>query len=548
MQSRIEGHGMTSGNHVLINGKVFTADDDRRWATAVGIQNGIITYVGDDADDARAAAGPGAEVTDLAGRTATPGLIDVHSHPLYYGGSLANIDLQTGVSSVQDILDRVAEAAASTPKGEWLVGWGYYSQVIAEGRPPNRQELDSVAPDHPIELRERSGHETATNSLGLKLAGYTRDTPDPVGGIIRRDENGELTGQLVENAAHPLNQAATPDRTPELDEVDLRRAIDSFLSFGITSVGEANVTDPGMFQLYQRVQRDSSVPRVRFNLMMAHAYVLEPVEAIGLQTGFGNEWLRVGPVKFFIDGTEGQRTAKISEPYADEPENTGMWMFSPDEFRERIIRSHLAGWQCAVHAIGDAAIELTLDAYRDAQDQLSRPDIRHRVEHASLLRPDLIERLAREEVIPVPGARFASNDYPVLIDRFGKERLRWYQPWNAMLERNVPVPVSSDAPVQSPDPAKNFWAIVNSRSEFDRDEVMQPEERINLEETLLAYTRNGAWASHEEHIKGMLRVGMLGDVTVFNTDLFAVDPIDLESVRADLTIVGGAVAYRREGG
>ena len=537
---------MTGANHVLINGKVFTADDDRRWATAIAIHNGIITYVGDDPDAARQAAGPDPEVTDLDGRTATPGLIDAHCHPLYYGGSLANIDLQTGVESVQDILDRVAEAAARTPKGEWLIGWGYYTQTIREGRPPNRRELDSVAPDHPIELRQRSGHETATNSLGLKLGGYTRDTPDPEGGLIERDESGELTGVLIENAAHALNQAASPDRTPERDEADLRRAIDSFLSFGITSVGEANVTGPAMLKLYQKVQADTSVPRVRFNLMLAHSYVLEPVEALGLQGGFGNKWLRAGVVKFFIDGTEGQRTAKVSQPYSDDSGNTGMWMFSPDEFRERVIRSHQAGWQCAVHAIGDAAIELTLDAYRDAQARDPRPDLRHRIEHASLLRPDLVERLAHEQVIPVPGGRFASNDYPVLIERFGAERVRWYQPWNAMLERNIPVPVSSDAPVQSPDPARNFWAIVNSRSEFEREHVMQPEERINLEETLIAYTRNGAYASQEEHIKGTLRAGMLGDVTVFNTDLFSVDPLELDDVKADLTIVGGAVAYRRE--
>lgn len=536
---------MTAGNHALINGKIFTADDTRPRATAVGIQNGIITYVGDDPDAARAAAGPNAEVTDLDGRTATPGLIDVHSHPLYYGGSLANIDLQTGVESVQDILDRVKEAAERTPKGQWLQGWGYYNQTIKEGRPPNRWELDSVAPDHPVSLRHRSGHESATNSLGLKLGGYTRDTPDPEGGVIERDENGELTGILVENAAHQLNEASAPDRSPERDEADLRRAIESFLSFGITSVGEANVTGPEMFRLYQKIQSDTSKPRVRFNLMLAHSYVLEPVEMLGLEGGFGNEWLRAGCVKFFIDGTEGQRTAKISQPYADDPGNTGMWMFSPDEFRERILRSHIAGWQCAVHAIGDAAIELTLDAYRDAQAQHPRPELRHRIEHASVLRPDLVDRLAQEQVIPVPGARFASNDYPVLIERFGPERVRWYQPWNAMLERNIPVPVSSDAPVQSPDPARNFWAIVNSRSEFDRDHVMQPEERINLEETLLAYTRNGAHATSEEHRKGMLKPGLLGDVTVFNTDLFSVDALQLDQVKADLTIVGGQVAFRR---
>ncbi len=536
---------MTRGHHALINGKVFTADDAMPSATAVAIRNGIIVYVGNDAKAAQQAAGQGAEVTDLAGRTATPGLIDAHCHPIPYGGSLANIDLQTGVESVQDILDRVKEAADRTPKGQWLAGWGYYTQTIREGRPPNRWELDSVAPDHPVALTQRSGHEAATNSLGLKLGGYTRDSTDPEGGLIERDEQGELTGVLIENAMHDLGKAATPDVTPERAEADLRRAIESFLSFGITSVGEAHLTNGDALRLYQKIQSDTSTPRVRFNLMLAHRYALEAIEALGVETGFGSEWLRVGPMKFFLDGTEGQRTAKVSQPYQDDAGNTGMWMFSTDEFRERIIRAHLAGWQCAVHAIGDAAIELTLDAYCEAQARLSRPDIRHRIEHASLLRPDLIDRFARENVIPVPGGRFASNDYPVLMERFGAERVRWYQPWNSLLERNVPVPVSSDAPVQSPDPARNFWAIVNSRSEFDRDHVMQPEERINLQETLLAYTRNGAYASHEEQRKGTLKPGMFGDVAVFNTDLFEVDPLELDSVRVDLTIVGGEVAFRR---
>jgi predicted amidohydrolase YtcJ len=544
---RFEGNLMTRGNKLLLNGRIFTAADTNRWATAVAIRNGVITYVGDDADAARAAAGPDANMIDLDGRLATPGLIDVHTHPMLYGGSLANIDLRNGITSIQDILDRVKEAADRTPKGEWLRGWGYYTLMIKEGRPPTRWELDSVAPDHPVELIQRSGHEVATNSLGLQLGGYTRDTPDPEGGLIERDENGELTGLLIENAGRGLRDASTPERTPEMDEADLRRAIASFLANGITSVGEAHVTGPDMLRLYQKVQADTSVPRVRFNLMLAHGWMLELAEQTGLQTGFGNEWLRAGPLKFFIDGTEGQRTAMMSEEYSDDPGNKGMWMFAPEVFRERIIRAHLAGWQCAVHAIGDAAIELTLDAYRDAQAQLLRPDIRHRIEHASLLRPDLIDRLALEQVIPVPGARFASNDYPVLMARYGADRVRWYQPWNSMLERNIPVPVSSDAPVQLPNPAQNLWAIINSRSEFDRDHVMQPEERIPLEETLLAYTRNGAWASHEEHIKGQLKPGMLGDVTVFNTDIFNVDPLELDQIQVDLTIVNGEVAFTRDG-
>ena len=527
-------------------GPVFTGDPDRPRATAVGIRNGVVRYVGDDAGDARNAAGPGAERIDLAGRLATPGLNDAHTHPIYYGGQLANVDLQHGVSRVRDILDRVAARAGQIPAGEWISGWGYYDLLIAEGRPPTRQELDAVVPDHPVMLRDRSGHEVTTNSLGLKLAGIGRETPDPEGGIILRDADCEPTGTLVENASRPLIAAATPDITPAMLDADLRRATASFLSYGITSVGEAFITSPDMVRVYQELRADAATPAPRYNLMLSHWEMLDAAETFGLMTGFGDAWLRVGPMKFFLDGTEGQRTAKISESFSDQPDNTGMWMFPPEEYRERVLRAHLAGWQCATHSIGDAAVEETLDAYAAAQVALPRPDIRHRVEHASLLRPDLIQRLAAEAAVPVPGARFASGDYPVLLAAFGEDRLRWYQPWNALVERGIPVAVSSDAPVQSPDPALNLKAIVTSRSEFGDDVVMMPNERLPLDEVLIAYTRNGAFASHEEHIKGTIKPGMLGDLTIFDRDLFAIAADDLGEVQVALTVIDGVVVWSRE--
>ena len=443
------------------------------------------------------------------------------------------------------MLAQVRAHATTTPNGEAITGWGYYPISIAEGRMPTLDELDAAAPDHTVVLTHRSGHEATVNRRTLQQIGASRATPDPVGGYYERDAAGELTGKLVENAMGPLGVFAQPPG-PDVLHRRLRRVTDALLAYGITSAAEANLSSTEAMRAYQRIQRDTGQPRVRFNLMLDHWSMLDPIEGLGLAGRFGDSWLRANTIKFFLDGTEGQRTAKLSEPFSDDPGNTGMWMFPPAEFRERVLRAHTAGWQCAVHAIGDAAIELTLDAYREAQLAVPRADARHRVEHASLLRPDLVERFGREGVIPVPGARFASNDYPVLIERFGAARQRWYQPWNALLEHNVPVAVSSDAPVQSPDPARNLWAIVNSRSEFDRDLVMQPEERIGIDEALLAYTLHGAHAFHEEQRKGSLRVGLLGDVTVFDTDLAALDPLALDQVKVDLTVVDGVVAFRRE--
>jgi predicted amidohydrolase YtcJ len=533
---------LEEGHIALVNGRVFTADPDRPSATALGIRGGLLAYVGDDVAAAQAAAGPGADIVDLAGRTATPGLIDAHCHPMLYGEQLLGIDL-TAVQSVAELLRLLRARAATTPAGEALAGWGYYQQSLAEGRLPTLAELDDVAPAQPVALIHRSGHEMLTNSAMLRLAGYERGTPDPVGGYLERDARGELTGRLVENAMEPVGRLR-PEPGPERYAAWLRTVTERMLAYGITSVTEANLTSPVAMRAYQAAQTDASAPRVRFNVMLGHWEMLEPAVELGVQTGFGDRWLRCGAMKFFIDGTEGMRTAKLSAPFADDPANTGMWMFAPDEFQARVLRAHRAGWQCATHAIGDAAIELTLDAYRAAQTAAPRPDARHRVEHASLLRPDLIERFAHEGVVPVPGARFASNDYSVLRARFGVERLRWYQPWNALLERNVPVCVSSDAPVQSPDPALNLLAIVTSRAESDEHVIMQPDERISLAEALTAYTRHGAWATHEERRKGMLRPGLLGDVTVFDRDLFALDPAELGHVKAALTVVDGVVVWR----
>jgi predicted amidohydrolase YtcJ len=304
------------------------------------------------------------------------------------------------------------------------------------------------------------------------------------------------------------------------------------------------VDRPEELRAYQRLRREGKLP-IRTYLMVIIDALLDPLDRAGLHTGFGDEWLRLGPAKLFADGSIGGRTARMRRPYLDEPENYGLWMLPPEELKAKVLRAHAAGFQVGIHAIGDAAIALVLDACEEAMRAVPRPDPRHRIEHFSIVDEALLARAARLGVVVLPGTTFLHDFREAYVQNLGLERLRWTYGMASYLRHGIVAAASTDAPVCGTS------AVVGLQTMMTRTDAkgqpVWPEEAVSLHDALRAYTINGAYASFEEGIKGSLTPGKLGDVTVFETDLEQVAPSDIGQVRVDLTITEGTVAYARDG-
>ena len=524
---------------LLVNGRVRTMDAANPAVTAVAIRMGRVVYAGDDAG-AKAAAAPGSPEIDLAGRTATPGLNDAHAHPMSVGFALLDLDLSPERNAgIGDLQALVREAAAGKAPGSWVVGRGYDDARLAEGRHPTRADLDAVAPEHPTVLIRMCHHIGAANSAALRLAGVTRETPDPDDGLFDRDEHGEPTGVLREGALTLVRAAM-----PEPDEAAMMAALAAggreFLRQGVTSAVEAGIRDPREMRAYQRLRERGALP-VRTYLMMMLDETLDDLVSLGVFTGFGDDWVRIGPAKLFSDGSIGGRTAMMHAPYEGEPDNHGLWMMPPEALKAKVRRAHDAGFQVGIHAIGDAAIDLVLDAYEAAQAANPRPDPRHRIEHCSIVDDRILGRIRDLGVVPIPGTSFLRHFRDAYVNNLGEQRIGQAYGMRSFERFGITAAASSDAPMAPVNALAGVQTMVTRRDILGRP--CTPEEAISLEDALRAYTVNGAYASFEEGIKGMLRPGMLGDVAVFETDLFGVDPDDLAEVRVDCTIAEGEVVY-----
>ena len=530
-----------SADLLLFNGHVMTMDPLCPVVSAVAIRAGRVVWAGTD-EDARAAAGPRAELIDLKGRTATPGLNDAHAHPMAVGLAISDLDISPeAVGSIAGIVGVVGSKAGQSPTGTWIVGRGYDQARMPDQRHPNRFDLDAAAPEHPVFLFRACHHIVAVNSRALEIAGITASTRDPDGGTIDRDEHGEPTGVLRESAMNLVR-----DQIPAPTEDELVRALtlagQSWLRTGVTSTVEAGIRLPREMHAYQRLRSTDSLP-VRTYLMMMIDETLEHMAELGLKTGFGDEWLRIGPAKLFSDGSIGGRTARMRAPFEGEAENVGLWMEPPDVMKAKIVKAHALGFQIGIHAIGDAAIDLILDSYEEALKKHPRADSRHRIEHCSIVDFETIQRIKRIGAVPIPGTSFLYYFRSAYLQNLGADRLRYSIAMKTFAEHGIVAAASTDAPVVPTSALVGIGTMLN-RTDVNGDEIW-PEEAVDLETAIRAYTWNGAYASFEEHIKGSLEVGKLGDVAVFETDLRQVAGADMKDVQVDFTISEGRVVYDR---
>lgn len=524
---------------VLTGGNVLTMDDDRPRASAVAVWRGRIIAVG-DADEARRYAGPGTRRIDLAGRTLLPGLIEGHAHPCSYGQALRELDLRAVVTpSVEALLRAVAARAERTAEDRWLVGRGYDDTKLAERRHPHRRELDRIAPYHSVYLTRTCGHLAVANSAALAAVGYTRDTPDPVGGKIGRDEHGELTGLVAENAMAPFRAIARAV-TPEVAREDILRAGKAYHQFGVTSWQDAGSRGPVDLHAYQELAREGLLP-VR-TYAMVRPEERRPIGAAGLSHGLGiNDRFTIGCYKLFMDGSGGGRTASVFEPYLNEPDNYGITNMPQEELDALVLDGAREGWQIAIHAIGDRAIAMVLDAYERALAEYPRPDHRWRIEHCGLMDAGRLDRMRRLGVLAAPQPTFITELGDSYIAALGHDRLTCTYPLKSFFEYGIVASGSSDAPVCSPDPRVGLYAAVTRLTE--RGDTYAPDERITIGQALRMYTVNAAYTAFEEDRKGSVTPGKFADFTVFGADPTAVEPDELLTLPVSMTILDGQVVY-----
>ena len=538
---------------ILADGIIITIDSARPRAEAVALKQGRILAVG-SAQDIRSLKGTRTEVIELKGKTVIPGFNDAHNHMASFGLQLQMVQLRSAkAATVDDIVAAMRQRADTQEAGTWVKGAGYDNNKLPDGQHPTRWDLDRASTDHLLFARHTSGHMCVVNSRVFELLGIDRDTPDPAGGHIVRDEQGEPTGLLQENAVGLVTNQFYPYSVEKIVEA-LGAANEVYLSEGITSHTEAGIGFLSDLELhaYQQAVQEGKLT-VRSNLMVSaeSLFAIEGAEgesffglSQGIRTGWGDEWLRVGPIKMFSDGSLIGRTAAMTQGYATDPDNTGFFATPEETLRDWILWGHRSGWQLATHAIGDRAVSFILDCYEEANNAQPRPDHRHRIEHCGVIDQEILERIDHLGVIPVPQQHFIGELGDGFKRNLGPERTRWCYVQKSFLERGIPMPGSSDRYVVEGAPLLGIHDAVNQKTLSGDDYV--PEERITPEEAIRAYTLNSAYASFEENIKGSIEAGKLADLVVLGADPTRVPIEEIQHIPVQATVVGGDLLFEQD--
>ncbi len=525
-------------------GRIYTLDPARPVVEALLVRDGRIVAAGASSDLA-GASGRAVRV-DLSGRTVLPGFIDSHIHLAGYGFSLERLDLQAA-RTLGEAVALVAGAVVRHPPGGWVLGRGWDRNVWPERRLPTRADLDPVSPRHPVALASKDGHLLWVNSLALRLARIGRQTSDPPGGEIVRDAGGEPSGVLKERATDLIWRVVPPPDETAVERAVVRAAA-ALHERGIVGVHAMVGTDPAEGEATLRAcRRLAERGRLRVRVWVAMPAGVLDDAADGLRTGQGDGWVRVGPVKIFADGTLGSQTASMLEPFEGQPHNTGIAVYGRDELTELVGRAVQAGWWCAVHAIGDRAVRWTLDAFQRHEAATRRQGLRHRIEHAQLVHPDDLPRLAALGVVASMQPVHCTSDREV-ARRYWGSRCRWAYPWRSLRDAGAVLAFGSDAPVEPPDVLAGLFAAVTRRRPGDLpQDTWHPEQALPLEDAVRAYTVGAAYACGDERVRGTLAPGTAADLVVLDRDPFAGTADDLLQVRVAATVVAGEVVYRGPG-
>jgi len=523
---------------VLLNGRVYTVEAETPLVEAFAIKGGRFIAAG-STDDIRNLVGADTDVIDAEGMTVTPGFIDTHCHP---SGVNELYGVNTNLRTVADIQAALREKAMETPPGYWVSGFMFDDTKVIDG-PLHRTHLDVAVPDHPVNVAHRGGHTNWYNSTAFQLAGITRDTPDPPDGRFARDADGNLSGMVAENARQVFSTVGRRDQLAATERRDRAREGMAHISTLLTATGLTSVHDAGASRdklvAYQDAFRAGEL-RHRAYLMVRGPF--DDLRNAGISTGFGNEWLRIGGVKYIADGSASERTMRMSTAFEGKPDDFGISTMSQQEIHEVVEEAHRHNWQIGVHANGDVTIDMVLNAYERVLDRWPHPDRRHRIEHCSLVNPRLLQRIKDTGSIPTPFwtyVHFHGEKWP----EYGAEKMEWMFAHRSFLDFGIPVPGASD---YTPGPFEPLMAIQSmvTRKDFD-GRVWGGSQRITVDQALRVATIHGARASYEERVKGSIAVGKLADFVILDRDPHEVNPDEIKDIKVMHTMVGGRTTYSR---
>ena len=529
---------------VVANAKVWTVDPARPRAEAVAIVGERIAAVG-TAAEIDAWRGPATKVIDARGRFVMPGFNDAHIHLIEGGMQLDNVDLKDA-ASLEEFARRIGERAAATPKGEWILGGNWDEQAWMPAVLPTKALIDPVTPDTPVFVGRYDLHMGLANSVALTLAGITAKTPDPPGGAIVRDARGNPTG-ILKDAAMSYVQRVIPDATPERRQRALKRALEHMAVLGVTSVQDMGPAQADMALYASLADKGELTARIRVAPALATWVDLAGRGAVKPLNG---AFLRGGAVKAFADGSLGSTTALFFEPYTDAPAARGLLadeMQPLDGMRSRLVQADKAAQQICMHAIGDRAISMTLDLFRDVEAANGPRDRRFRIEHSQHVAPGEFSRYAALNVIASVQPYHAIDDGRWAEKRIGPDRIKTTYAFRGFLDHKVRLAIGTDWPVAPLDPVLGLYAAV-TRATLDGKNPggWVPAQKITLAEAIEAYTMGAAYAEFQEQDKGSITAGKLADLSILGTDPFAVEPPALRDLKVDMTIVGGRVVYERK--
>ncbi len=519
---------------IVTGARVYTMSSSNPRAEALAIRGNQLLAVGSD-EDVINLSNASTQRIDARGMTVTPGFIDAHSHPLFAEEAVGvNVNLRR----IEDVKQALAGKARQTPPGHWVRGVMYDDTKFEDERPLNRRDIDDVVRDHPVYVGHRGGHTAVVNSKAFEIAGVTNDTPDPEGGRFFR-ESGELTGKVAEHARDVFFKVGT---WPVMDRAVRQKAAEiasrNMAAAGLTSTTDAYGSLDDLIA-YQDA-REAGQLRFRMSFMPGgNSEVYAGLKTAGIRSGFGDDMIRIGAVKFSADGSASERTMYMSTPY-EGTEDHGILTMTQEQIDAAVNDAVAHGFRVGIHANGDLTIAMVLNAYERVLQGHSGRNPRHRIEHCSLVNPELLRRIKAAGVVPTPFYTYAHYHGNKWVD-YGEQKMESMFAHRSFLDAGIPVAPASD---YTPGPYEPMMAIQSMVTRKDlRGRVWGPSQRISVTEAMRICTMHGAYASFEEDIKGSLIAGKLADFVILEQDPHEVDPDSIKEIKVLRTVMNGRTTY-----